>query len=240
MSTFCFGSGSSSFRPQVELHEDEVVELHVAVARAARPAVGLAAAVLGAAVVEDLGARAAGPGSADRQKLSLPQRARSARPGCRRASTRPRSRPSSSSSPSAGSPSRTRDPEPLRVEPHLLVHELPGEVDGAVLEVVAEREVAEHLEEGAVRSVRPDVLEVGVLAACAQHLLGADRALRRRLSRAEEVRLERLHPGDDAERRAGRRRAGSASGTAPAGARAPRRNAGTPRAARRSSACATV
>src|SRR5581483_3469393 len=44
---------------QVVLHEDEVVELHVAVAVAAGAAVGAAAAVLGAAVVEDLRARPA-------------------------------------------------------------------------------------------------------------------------------------------------------------------------------------
>src|SRR5215469_14598363 len=41
-------------RPQVELHEDEVVELHEAVALAAGTAVVAAAAVLGAAVEEDL------------------------------------------------------------------------------------------------------------------------------------------------------------------------------------------
>src|SRR5205823_14580491 len=44
---------------QVVLHEDEVVELHVAVALAAGAAVLAPAAVLGAAVEEDLRARAA-------------------------------------------------------------------------------------------------------------------------------------------------------------------------------------
>ena len=48
-------------RPQVVLHEDEVVELHVAVALAARAAVGATAAVLLASVVEDLRARPARP-----------------------------------------------------------------------------------------------------------------------------------------------------------------------------------
>ena len=46
-----------------------------------------------------------------------------------------------------------------------------------------------------------DVLEVGVLAAGAEHLLDADDARRRRLAQAEEVRLERLHARDDEERR---------------------------------------
>ena len=60
--------------------------------------------------------------------------------------------------------------------------ELPRDVDGLVLEVVAEREVAEHLEERAVPVGAADVLEVGVLAAGAQHLLDADDALRGRLA----------------------------------------------------------
>ena len=74
----------------------------------------------------------------------------------------------SSSSPSVGSPSCTVAHEPLGVELHVLGDELPGEVDRLVLEVVAEREVAEHLEEGAVAVGAADVLEIGVLAARAQ------------------------------------------------------------------------
>src|SRR5262249_56914583 len=85
-----------------------------------------------------------------------------------------------------------RRPEPLRVELHFLRDELPGELDGVVLEVVAEREVAEHLEERAVAVGAPDVLEVSVLAAGAQHLLDADDALRGRLSQTEGGRLEPL------------------------------------------------
>ena len=63
VSTFCFGQRHElGARPQVVLHEDEVVELHVAVALAAGRAVVAAAAVLGAAVEEDLGARPARAG----------------------------------------------------------------------------------------------------------------------------------------------------------------------------------
>ena len=52
-------------------------------------------------------------------------------------------------SPSSGSPAKTVA-HSCSGERHVLDHELPGEVDRAVLEVVAEREVAEHLEERAV------------------------------------------------------------------------------------------
>ena len=46
-----------------------------------------------------------------------------------------------------------------------------------------------------------DVLEIGVLAAGAEHLLDADNPFRRGRLRPDEVRLERLHAGDHEERR---------------------------------------
>ena len=46
-----------------------------------------------------------------------------------------------------------RDPEPLGGEAELHGQELPGPLDGLLLEVVAEGEVAEHLEEGEVARV---------------------------------------------------------------------------------------
>jgi hypothetical protein len=52
-----------------------------------------------------------------------------------------------------------------------LGQQLPGPVDGLLLEVVAERPVAQHLEEGVVVGVLADVLEVVVLAAGADALL---------------------------------------------------------------------
>src|SRR5262249_59620362 len=73
--------------------------------------------------------------------------------------------------------------------------------DGAVLEVVAEREVAHHLEEGARAVVTANVLEVGVLAPRPQARLHADDTVRRRLLRAQEVRLELLHARADEEGR---------------------------------------
>ena len=56
-------------------------------------------------------------------------------------------------------------------QPVHLRHELPRPRDGVLLEVVAERPAAEHLEERVVVRVHPDVLEVVVLAAGADALL---------------------------------------------------------------------
>ncbi len=67
-----------------------------------------------------------------------------------------------------------------------LVGELrPGEADRVFLEVVAEREVAEHLEERVMAQRRPDVVEVVVLAAHPHALLRGRRAL---VARAVRVR----------------------------------------------------
>ena len=77
-------------------------------------------------------------------------------------------------------------------------HELPRELDRAVLEVLAEREVAEHLEEGQVVAVEADLVDVG----CAEDLLHRRQERRRRLLAAEEERHQRLHPGRGEQRRA--------------------------------------
>ncbi len=73
--------------------------------------------------------------------------------------------------------------------------QLPRPADRLLLEVVAERPVAEHLEEGVVVRVLADVVEVVVLAAGADALLRVGRALVGRLLGAEEVRLELVHAG---------------------------------------------
>src|SRR5205807_5535335 len=72
-------------------------------------------------------------------------------------------------------------PEPVAVEAEVLGEELPGETDRALLEVVAEGEVAEHLEEGVVGLVT-HLLDVDG----AQALLAADDARRRRGSGSPE------------------------------------------------------
>ena len=88
------------------------------------------------------------------------------------------------------------DPQPVAVHPPRLGDELPAGRDDELLEVVAEAEVAEHLEEDEVALRAPDIVEVVVLAAGADALLRADGPLVRRALVAEEVRLERDHPGD--------------------------------------------
>ena len=52
-------------------------------------------------------------------------------------------------------------PDPVPVELQPLLDELGRELDRAFLEVVAEREVAEHLEEGQVVGVEADLVDVG-------------------------------------------------------------------------------
>ena len=67
-----------------------------------------------------------------------------------------------------------RDEQALLVEAELLRQQIPGKLDRAILEVVAEREVAEHLEERVMARRVADVVEIVVLAA------GAHAFLRRR------------------------------------------------------------
>ncbi len=73
--------------------------------------------------------------------------------------------------------------------------EVPGELDGAILEVVAEREIAEHLEEGVVPRGVADIVEVVVLAAGAHAFLRRGGARIGALFEAGEDVLELHHPG---------------------------------------------
>ena len=82
-------------------------------------------------------------------------------------------------------------PDRVRVEAEAVQRQLPGEVDRLLLEVVAEGEVAEHLEAGQMPGGAPDLLDVGRPEAA---LAGRQPRRRRRLA-AEEVGLKRLHPG---------------------------------------------
>ena len=78
-------------------------------------------------------------------------------------------------------------PEAIPVEPHVLGDELPGEVGGAVLEVLAHGEVAQHLEEREVARAEADLVDVRRPEA----LLDVVRSLAE--ASPEEVRLQRLH-----------------------------------------------
>ena len=84
------------------------------------------------------------------------------------------------------------DADPVRAG-----QEFPAPVNGLALEVVAEGEVAEHLEEGAVARGLADVLDV----AGADALLAGGDAVARRLLLAGEERLHRRHTGVDEQQR---------------------------------------
>ena len=80
---------------------------------------------------------------------------------------------------------------------HDLGQELPAPGDGFLLEVVAEREVAQHLKVGAVARGLADVLDVAGTNA----LLAGRDAVTRRLLFPSEVRLHRRHAGVDEQQR---------------------------------------
>ena len=177
--------------PPHVLHEHEVPDLEVAVL------VGDGAArdpVLRTAVVVDLGAGSAGAGDAHVPVVVEPV-----------AALDPLRR-----EPGDLAPEPLRlvvvlvdgDPDALRVEAEAALvlgagDQRPGVADRPVLEVVAEGEVAGHLEERVVAGGVPDVLDVA----------GADALLDRRGPRvggrrvAEEVGLELHHPGVDEQQR---------------------------------------
>ena len=67
-----------------------------------------------------------------------------------------------------------RHHQPVGRHAELFGDQLPGKLDGALLEIVAEREIAEHLEEGVMARGVADIVEIVVLAA------GAHAFLRRR------------------------------------------------------------
>ena len=88
-----------------------------------------------------------------------------------------------------------RDHEALFRQAVVLRDQPPGEFDGALLEVVAEREVAQHLEEGVMARGVADVVEVVVLAARAHAFLGGGGTpIRPGLGAGEDV-LELHHAG---------------------------------------------
>src|SRR5206468_6065505 len=81
------------------------------------------------------------------------------------------------------------DPDAIPVELHVLADELSRERDRALLEVLPEREVAEHLEEREVVAVEPDLVDVDR----AKDLLRRRRERRGRRLETEEVRHLRVH-----------------------------------------------
>ena len=104
-----------------------------------------------------------------------------------------------------------RGPEPLRRQLVDLGEQLPGELDRVLLEVVAEAEVAQHLEERVVARGVADVLQVVVLAARAHAALRGRGARVGALLLAEEHVLELHHARIDEQQRRVVRRARASS-----------------------------
>jgi hypothetical protein len=179
----------------VVLHEDEVPELQEALVLTARKIVG--AAEVKAAVEVELRARSARPDGAGFPEVL---RARAADDPLTR---NPDGLPELDGLLVGAEVERlvTRedgDPDVPFLEAEDLARELPGEFDGTLLEVVADREVAEHLEEGQVTQCGADVVDVHR----AKALLTARQALRGWSLASEEVGHERLHPGGRQQHRA--------------------------------------
>ena len=83
----------------------------------------------------------------------------------------------------------------FRFQLHNPCQKYPGKVDCLALEVIAEREVAQHLEEGVVARRGTDVLQVVVLALHTHDLLGCGGSLVGTLFLAQEDIDELIHAG---------------------------------------------
>ncbi len=168
----------------LELHEDVVPDLDEAVAVLVRRT-GRAAEDVVAVVVEDLGAGAAGAAVAHGPEVVvggdaddlLVREARHLLPDVEGLIVGV----------------VDGDQQACGVQAELLGQQAPGALDGVVLEVVAEREIAQHFKEGVVTRGVADVVQVVVLAAGAHAFLRAGGAVVGRGRRAGEIVLERHH-----------------------------------------------
>ena len=168
------------------LHEDEIPDLDEAVALGVRTA-GRAALHARAMVVENLRARTAGTKLAHRPEIVRACDADDLLVG--EASDLPPQRRCLIVVGVDG------DQQALLVELKVLGEQLPGEQDRLLLEIVAEGEIAEHLEEGVMARGVADIVEVVVLAAGAHALLRRGCARERPLFLSGENILERHHAG---------------------------------------------
>ena len=87
------------------------------------------------------------------------------------------------------------DEELVAVQPEFLGNQVPGKLDGVLLEIVAEGEVAEHLEEGVVACRIADIFEVVVLAAGPNAFLRCHRPVVTACLETGEQVLELHHAG---------------------------------------------
>ena len=88
-----------------------------------------------------------------------------------------------------------RDHETRRVNLQSARDEIPGEADSVLLEVIAEREVAQHLEEGVMAGGIAHVFEIVVFAAGAHAALAGSGAHIVALVASQEAVLELHHAG---------------------------------------------
>ena len=183
-------------RVAVVLHEDEVPDLEPAVALALDAEAGLAGGLLGAGdvvalEVVDLGAGAARAGVAHRPEVVLHAELEDPVGGNV-------GEPEAVGLGVAGDAAlalEDRDLQAVLREAEVAGEELPAERDRVLLEVVAEGEVAEHLEERVVARGDAHVLEVVVLPPGADALLRRGGARVVALLAPEEHVLELVHPG---------------------------------------------
>ncbi len=178
----------------VELGEDDVPHLDIAVTVAAHGAAGLAAAVLGAAVIVDLRAGTTGT------RAVLPEVVGLAELENALGGDADDLVPDAEGLVVGGGgliALEDRGIETLRVQPHPLGggQELPGPGNGLLLEVVAKGEVAQHLKVGAVAGGVADVFNV----AGADTLLTGRHPVAGRLLLSGEVGFHRGHAGIDEE-----------------------------------------
>src|SRR5262249_55092859 len=88
-----------------------------------------------------------------------------------------------------------RHQETVTREPKFLGDKVPGELDRPLLEIVAEREIPQHLEERVMSGGVPDVLQIVVLAPGAYAFLRRGGALIGPLLQASKDVLELNHSG---------------------------------------------
>ena len=87
------------------------------------------------------------------------------------------------------------DAQAGRVQPPFAGQQIPGQGDGAFLEIIAEREIAQHFKEGMMPGGIADIVQIIVLAAGAHAFLAACRgAVGPGLQPGEDI-LERHHAG---------------------------------------------
>ncbi len=183
-------------RIPVVLHEHEVPDLEPAVAlaldaQALPPRLYFCAGQVVALEEVDLRARAAGPGLAHGPEVLFRAQLQDAV----RADVREPEAVRLRVARHAAFTLEDRDLQAVLGEPEVARQQLPRVGDGFLLEVVAEGEVAQHLEEGVVPRGATDVLEVVVLATRPHAFLGRGRARVVALLLAQEHVLELVHPG---------------------------------------------